>query len=472
MRKEYRKLLSNTALLAIGSFASSILGMLLTPLYTSVLSTSDYGVFDLITTTTSLIYPFASIAISESIMRFALDKGVDKRSVYTIGLTIVSLGFVLILCATPIIRRSTIGEYTGLFLLYYIVHCIHTITSYFVKGLEKVSLYSVSGLLNSIIVIICNLLFLLVFDMGIAGYLLAFILGHLSTIIFRFFAAKLYRYITVPWQVDRDLLGRMIKYSVPIIPNSISWWIANSSDKYMLNYYADVSQVGIYAISYKIPTIMMTVMGFFTSAWQLSAVENFGTERSKQFFSDVYSKCVAVNVLLAAGLIAFSKIFGRFLYSADFFIAWKFVPVLIIANVFNVLATFMGTVYTSAKKTKMLAVSTLIGAGSNIVMNLLLIPRLGTMGAAIATAGSYFIIWTVRVINTRKIMTFAINYTRDIFFFSLLVVDAILVSIDKLPCQILSFIILGFMLVFNRAFLIDIIMQIFSGITSKFRKRK
>lgn len=350
MKREYKKLLSNTGLLAIGSFASSLLGMLLIPFYTAVLSTVDYGISDLIVTTTSLLYPFTTLAISESIMRFALDKLVDKKSVYSIGLSMIFGGYILLLLCSPIIKRSTIGNYYYYFLLYYISYCVHTVTSYFVKEIEEIKIYSIAGLLNSAIVISCNLYFLLVLKIGIIGYLLSSILGHGLTALFMFISGRLYEYIIPVWKIDGHLFRKMIQYSIPIIPNSISWWIANSSDKYVLNHFVNVSQVGIYSISYKIPTIMMTVMGFFISAWQISAVDDFGTKKSQEFFSDVFRKCFAVNVILASGLIALSKVMGSFLYSSDFFIAWKYVPVLVLANVFNVMASFMGTIYTSAKK--------------------------------------------------------------------------------------------------------------------------
>lgn len=431
MKKEYKKLIKNTGLLAIGSFGSSLLGMLLIPFYTAVLSTSDYGISDLIVTTTSLLYPFTTLAISESIMRFTLDKGVDKKSVYSIGITIALAGYILILLCLPLIKKTAIGAYYTYFLAYYLFYCLHTVTSYFVKGLEKIKTYSVAGLLNSMVVISCNLLFLLVFKMGIVGYLLSSILGHAITTGFMFVRAKLYRYIQPFWKIDQLLLRRMIQFSIPIIPNSISWWIANSSDKYVLNHYTDVSQVGIYAVSYKIPTIMITITGFFISAWQISAVEDFGTEKSQKFFSEIYKKCFALNMLISATLIVFSKVMAGFLYSADFFAAWRFVPILVIANVFNVMASFMGTIYTASKKTKMLSISTMIGATANILMNFLLIPFLGALGAAIATALSYAIMWIIRMVNTRHIMKLSINLKTDSLLLLLLIAEIVAVTVDS-----------------------------------------
>lgn len=470
MESRYKKLLKNTGLLAIGSFATSLLGLLMMPFYTFVLSTADYGISDLITVTSSLLFPFVSLAICEAILRFALDKGADWKTIYSSGLWIIGTGVVIVICFSPLIKKTAIGDYTLYFLLFFATYCFHTITSYFVKGLEKIRTYAIAGVLNSAIVIGCNLLFLLYFKIGITGYLLSFILGHVLTALYMFFREKLYVYVTWPKNIDKSLLRRMLAYSLPIIPNGISWWIANSSDKYVLTHFADVSQVGIYAVSYKIPTIMMTVMGFFVASWQLSSVEEFGSEKSKAFFSDVFNKYMMASALLATLLIVTAKPFASFLYSKDFFVAWHYVPVLIVANMFHILSNFLSTVYTGAKKTSMLSISTMIGAAVNIGLNFLLIPSWGAMGAAIATAVSYAIMFLIRILHTRTIMTFPIKYLRDIILISLLLLQAVLITLDASWANITSWVIALCIIIVCRKFMKETIQSSITLLKSRLDK--
>lgn len=431
MQPEYKKLLKNTGLFAIGTFATSLLGLLMTPLYTSILSTADYGAADLITVTTSLLLPLLTFAVYEGILRFSLDQKADYRTIYSLGISLVAGGTVIVALFIPLIARTTIGHYKWFFLAYVATCSFHTITSYFVKGLERIRTYTIGGVIGSVVVISCNLFFLLYLKIGVYGYITSLILGHLIPTLYFFFKEHLYRYLTFPTKIDKKLIRQIFIYSIPIIPNGISWWIANSSDKYILNHFADVSQVGVYAVSYKIPTIMMTVMGFFVASWQLSSVENFGSERSKAFFANIYNKYVLISVLLASLLILTAKPFASFLYAKDFFVAWRFVPVLVIANIFNILSSFMGTVYTGAKKTKMLSFSTMIGAGSNILLNFVFIPLWGAMGAALATAASYAIIQLIRMIHSRQILTFEVNYKRDAMLFLILMIQTCAVLIDE-----------------------------------------
>ena len=83
-----KKLENNVILMTIGNIGSKILTFLLVPLYTSCLSSNDYGISDLILTTVSFLLPIFSIQISEALLRFALDKEIDDKQVFSIGLRI------------------------------------------------------------------------------------------------------------------------------------------------------------------------------------------------------------------------------------------------------------------------------------------------------------------------------------------------------------------------------------------------
>lgn len=470
MEKKYSKLLSNTFLFGIGSFASSLLSMLLTPLYTSILSTDEYGISNLITTTATLIFPFASLAMSEAILRFSLDKNSNKKTIFSFGFFLICFSSFLLLGAIPIIKQTDLGPFIIYFYLYFIFFAIHTISSYFTKGIEKIKIYAVSGIINSIIVIGCNLLFLLVFKLGIYGYLLSSIIGHIASLLFVFFSGKLYQYLISPFKFDYNLIKKMLIYSIPIVPNSISWWISNSSDLYVLNYFSTTSEVGIYSVSYKIPSIVMIVMGFFLSAWQLSSISCVKDEEGLKMFNTVNNKCFKFSFLITLGLIITSKPLGYFLYAKDFFIAWKYVGVLAIANFFNINATFLGSVYTATKKTKMMFVTTFIGAISNIIMNFLFIPKYGALGAAIATAISYLLMWVVRMFSTHKLLSFDINIFRDVILVLILFCTAALVYCNLLFAWIFAVIIVIVSCIVYIKDIISIIDVVFKALFKKYKQ--
>lgn len=431
MNRTYYKLGKNIALLTLGNFTSKILSFLLVPLYTAVLTTAEYGISDVLTSSVNIILPFFSLLIYEAVLRFALDNGNDKRQIFSAGFYITVVGCLVVACLSQVLHVFDVStEFIWLLVLYYISLAFYNLILQFTKGVERVGIYSIAGIINTFVFIVCNIVFLLWLDWGVKGYLLAFIIGHFISAVYAFCFAKVYKYFVWCAEISIDFIKKMIRYSGPMIPNSISWWINSSSDKYMLMLLWGVEEIGIYSVAYKIPSILAIIIGIFISAWQLSAVEDFGSETSKKMYADIYDKYEGLLYILSAILIGCTPILAKFLFSNDFYIAWKYAPVLILASVFNSLAAFFGSVYTSAKKTNMLMISTMIGAIGNIALNCILIPPFGAMGAAVATLVSYTLIWFIRLINSRQLLPFAIKFKRNFMIYIILSVEALLVSLD------------------------------------------
>jgi len=172
------------------------------------------------------------------------------------------------------------------------------------------------------------------------------------------------------------------------------------------------------------------------TAFQISVVENFGSEESKRFFGQVYKALSSFCIIGVSGLVVLAKPIASILYQKDFFSAWSISCVLIFSVLFHALSGCLGTIYTSAKKTKFLFYSTGIGAIVNIILNVILIYWLGIIGAAIATLISNAVVWFSRLINSRKLIAFPINILTDSLSFVLIVVQIFLVIQDQLYCYI------------------------------------
>lgn len=429
----YKRLFSNTLAMGLGQFSSKLLSFLLVPLYTAVLSTEQYGTYDLVVTTVTLLTPFLTLVISEAVMRFCMDKECDPRHVLTIGCLLTVLGTLVLAAFYPLLCRiETLGPTYSLWLIaLFLVINLHTVLTQFLKGIDRVKFYSVCGIISTFLALTMNLLFLLVFHWSITGYFLASILSHLFVIIIIAFGIHIHRYLTNPFAIPKDTYRQMLQFSVPMIPNSISWWISNSSCKYMLLYFSSASVVGIFSIAYKIPSVLTIVITIFVSAFQISIFENFGNKDSETFFKNIYSAFVSLNVLVAAGLIVFSKILAYVLYQNEFFVAWRVSCILIFAFVFNSLAALLGTVYSASKKTKFLLVSTVVGAGLNIVLNLVLIPLFDMHGAAISALISYIAIWLLRVWHIKKSFGYQFDMMIHLISFLLITGQIVIMYLDQ-----------------------------------------
>lgn len=447
----YKKLGRNTALMVVGNFASKILTFVLLPLYTYCLTTSEYGISDLITTTINLCLPFLTLTISESVLRMTLERDSDKKQIFTITAVIIGLGFGVLVLTTPVWGHLVpFKEYILYFLVYYLVMVLSNTAQQFTKGLEHVDTFVISGIAATFATCMWNLILLLGFQMGIGGYLLAYILGYATSFIYIFIKEKLWRYWISVNAIDQGIVREMLIYCIPLIPNSISWWISDSSDRYILEFFWGASVIGIYAIAYKLPSIISILSTILTSAWQISAVEDFGSEESKEFFSDVYQKYASVYVMVCSGMVLFIKVIAKILFSGEFYEGWKYAIVLMAAVIFQALSGFLGIIYAASKKTKTIFITTILGAGSNIVLNILLIPSMGALGAAVATLVSYVVVWMTRLIDSRRILPIRVDYKVDFTSYVLLLIQSVVTYCGMKYWVIISGIICLMIIFLNR----------------------
>ncbi len=468
MNKKYKALASDTLAMTVGSFGSKILTFLIVPLYTAILSTEDYGIIELLSTTINLIFPILTLAICDATLRFALDGDEDKHSVLSNSLIIIAAASVLLLALTPLTLSldSFIGEYWWYFLGSFVLKALHMCFENYIKGIGKTKLYAIQGIFYTFVFVATNLLFLLVLKLGIYGYLLSGIIANLLSIILMIIVGKIGKQVLV-FSLDKMLLRRMLSYSMPMIITSIMWWINSSSDKYMLSAMIGISATGIYSVAHKIPTIISTVLGIFSQAWRLSAVSNY-KEKDTVFYSNIYTYYIAFGSIICMGITLFSRPVSLFLFKNEFSVAWSLVPFLILAAFFEGKSGFLASIYIAEKKSKFLMVSTIIGAVLNIGLNYILIKTMGTVGAPIATMISFLIVWIVRAAFLNRFIRLDVSYMKITLSLCVMIGSAFYYSFD-MPLKYLVYALsmLAVMAVYAKEFV-----NIFKVIKNKLFKRK
>lgn len=297
--ERYSKLKKNLGALFLGSFSTKLLSFIFIRFYTSVLATEEYGIADLITTTVSLLYPVLTAMINEALTRMLLDKNGYEKNYFTVSFrfNIISIGVFLIL-SPFVLLFHTLAPFYFLFVLYYISFNIHSFMINFARGVDRIKETAIAGVISTVAIISCNIVFLLVFRFGINGYLASSIIGTTISSLYMVVKIKPSRFlIGIEYNKRRSVLKELLVYSLPLIPNTISWWISNSSDRYFVTAICGADINGIYSVAYKIPTILTAVYSIFISAWRLSAVEDFGSKESNIFFCDVHKKVCSILYL-------------------------------------------------------------------------------------------------------------------------------------------------------------------------------
>lgn len=419
---KYKNLLSNTLILGLGVFASKFLVFLMMPLYTGILSPGEYNLADLISQTANLIMPLACIGITDGVFRFTLDGEKNRKSVLSSGLFVLLVISVLFIALSPLISFVEYFSSYGLTIAMYVFAAnLHSLLAQYVRACNRTKLFALQGIINTALVIGLNILFLVVFKLGVIGYVGSVIIADLIVSIFLLFAGGVARDISVK-EIKKETIKSLAKYSIPMIPATIFWWITSVSDRYMVTFMKSEFESGLYTAAYKIPTMLTLVSNVFIEAWQYSAVsEKEGRER---FFGRVFEYYQSIIFLASGAMIAMSQVFIIVLCADSYFEAWRFIPVLMISAVFSGFTAFFGSVYLVKKKSVLTLVTSMTGALVNIVFNLILIPSLGAQGAAIATCISYAAVFAIRAINTRKYVRFSLHGVRMTLNIIILCIEA------------------------------------------------
>ena len=372
---KYQTLAANTILMSAGTFGSKLLVFLMVRFYTGYLTPAEYGTADLITQTANLLIPLVSLDITDAVFRFAADRQGKRAEAFSVGLWVITLGSAGTLAVIALPQGvPAVRAYGFLLASFVIASCYHGLCAHFVRAQGNTALFAVQGLFNTALFIGLNVLFLAVFHWGIRGYVLSTTAANLITTVLLIWKARLWRDVR-PGPV-RGLRRQMPRYCVPLIPTAIFWWIMGVSDRYMVKWFLGSDANGIYAVAYKIPTILTILAAVF---------------------------------LGAGGIIALSPLLIRLLAEEAYYDAWRYIPVLTLSMAAAAFSNFLGSVYVVTKRSAASFWTSLSGAGTNIVLNLWLIPRMGLQGAAAATFASCLVVFLIRLVNARQLLPFPLS---------------------------------------------------------------
>ena len=428
---KYKKLASNTVILAIGTFGSKLLVFLLMPLYTAWLTTAEYGAAEMITGIANFLIPIACVGVSTGIFRFAAEREADQKRVFSSSVALLGLGLGGFSILSPLLFLIPYCRpYVWLVVLYVFFADLQAVCAQYLRAIDRTALFAGQGIFNTALTIACNVLFLFVFKMGVEGYVLSVIVGNLLTTVLIVLSAKLWRVFSIH-QVDRRLIKDLLRFSLPMIPTTLCWLITDLSDRAMVTYFWGEGVNGVYAAAYKIPTIVNLVAGIFLQAWQFSAVSEEKDETAcSQFYSRVWEAFLSVIMIGGAGLILLSRFLSKLLLNFTFFEAWRYMPTLLCATALEALVSFLASVYLVRKKSSHSFVTALVGALANIALNLWLIPTIGALGAAIATFASYALVLILRMIDAPRIIPFRLCLPRLCISVALLLGAAAIMTLD------------------------------------------
>ncbi len=439
-----KKLFKNTIILTIGSLCTKFVTFLLLPLYTATLSTEEYGIVDLLNTLVMLLLPIVTFQIEQAVFRYLIDaRNNENKKSKIISTGCFTVVIQCIICFIVFLFISTFiqNSYKWLLILNLFVYIFASLLQQIARGIGDNKTYSISSVASATTTILFNLLFLLQLRLGAYGMLFGTACGQIFCIIYIIFKLKLTKSIKIKYY-DKNLLKELWRYSIPLIPNSISWWVLNASDRIIVSIFLGLSMNGILAAAHKFSGIYITVYNFF----QLSWVESISAHINDNDFVDFHNRTlnIVMRFFLAVGLLIMVAM--PFVYpimiDSNYSYGYYQVPIIILGSFFNILIALETAVYYGKKDTKAVSSTAVTAALINIIIHLLLIKYIGLYAATISTLVAYFVMVIYRYKDIEK-KYFKIEFDKKVLISASIITIAIIIFyyINNIALNLVSIII-------------------------------
>ena len=382
------------------------------PFYTYFLSTSEYGTVDLFQTIVSLLIPIVYLQLEQAVFRFLIDFRDDsneKNKVISTAFFTITFLSIVYLIIFLIVSAFINVNYKYFIFFNVVVTMFSSLHLQICRGLGDNISYSIGSLISGITTVLLNVLFIAYFNMGIAGMLFAILLANLLCFSFLFIRKQIFCCLNRK-SFSFDLLKKMLTYSIPLIPNQLSWWVVNVSDRTIITFFLGIAVNGIYSAVNKFSAIIINVFNVFNITWTESAAVHLKDDDSSVFFTNIFNSTLKIFSSLCFLVIVFMPFAFNFVITGSGYSDGYFqVPILLVATFFNIVVSVIGSMYIALKKTSDIAKTTFVAALINIVINLLLINKIGLYAASLSTLFAYLLIAVYRYIDIQKYIKLSLD---------------------------------------------------------------
>ncbi len=403
-------LTKNTLLLATGTLMTKGLQFIMMPFFSRWLSTEDFGRFDLLCTYVALLIPVLNFATGEAIFRFSVDE-IDLKKIKEYisgGFVLAFSNFLIFSVIALMLNFFRLIHYIIPFLFLLMMQLCNVYLQSYLRAVKKLKIYSISNALTTLCTAISVSVLILVAGMGLDGIIYGYALGYFCGNVWIVVCSRYWTFFSIT-SVRWEVVKKLIRYSLPLVPNDLSWWVLNASDRQIINIFLGASANGVYAIAHKIPGLCSSIFSMFGISWQQSVVENISEPESKKYFNDIYNKMVVTLISTCIGLLSVNFILFHFIFDIRYVSAENYAPILITAIAFSSLSLFFGGIQIGLKRPKENGISTVAGAVVNLLVHLGLIKIVGLYAAAISTmVANLFVMW-LRRYRLRKDIIFCLE---------------------------------------------------------------
>lgn len=451
-----KELVKNTALLAVGKISTQCISFFLLPLYTSMLETSEYGTFDLMITYGTLLLPLVNWQFDQGIFRFTLDCRGNREKQSVLFSTMFAASCIqCAVCILLLLTAKAIWKFNNLFFLtgYIVVHVFTALLLQFVRGLGNNKLYAASSFLSATSAIVLNVMMLAVFQAGLPGLLLATLLAQVVTIIYLCRKVRPWNYFSFS-NIDKEVFRTVREYSIPLIPNNLAWWVVNVSDRTIISYVLGITFNGIYTVANKFSNVFIQFYNIFNLSWTETVSLHFEDSDRDLFFSDTITTLYKLFSCVCFMIVSCIPFAFPILVHDKYADAYAQIILLMYAMLMRVFVGLYSCVYIAMKDSKKVAETSIISAVVNLLINFVLISKIGLYAASVSTLISFGSMAVLRYIDVNRKVQMKIK--RNVLLSSAIVAVLLMITYyrnDPLLNSMILLIVVFYSVIMNYGFL-------------------
>lgn len=406
-KSKSKNLITGTITYAIGDFGTKILSFLIVPLYTYYISTADMGLYDVLVSVCGLLIPVITLQISDATYKWLISNQVEDDKCIKATYDILIINTVITLVAFYIVNAIWPVPFCTYFVATLIVSGWYNTLLKLIRGYKRQKTYAAIGVVYSAINFLLNLFLIVILHRGIASLFVSKIVAYTICCVLAFVLVPGLRNYQFH-KKTRDLSLSLIKFSVPLIPNYLNWWVINSSDSFIVTAVLGASANGILAISHKFPAVLQTVFSLFNSSWQdLYLAEK---ERDPLYYHKVFQKLFKIMLSIVLVAIPVTKIFIGLFMSVEYKKSFNYIPLYYLGAVYQGFSSFYGVGYLKNNKTSWTFFTSVIAATINIVIDLLAIKYIKVYAAALSTFVGFLVMWIIRERQNKDELGISVNW--------------------------------------------------------------
>ena len=390
---------------AIGNIGSKLITFLMVPLYTYfVHDTGDFGYYDVCLTVCLLLLPFFTLQLRDGAFRFLLDCDDEtqrRRIVSFVARTMASSLVITLLVATVLALFTDIHHF-GYAVGLLIAMSLQEVYSQVFRGLGNNRAFVMVGILSALGIGVFSVIFVAYLHWGIRGIFLANIIARLLALLL--VEAKV-RLITrhTSWNIRIGKVGRdIIRYTLPLLPGSLCWWLTGSSDRLFVTHFLGLDVNGVYAVAIRFTGIINTLAIIFYQAWQETAILQYHSPDRDRFFSRMFNSYIFLLGIILVGYVFLLKVNYGWLVAPQYHQSLNYIYPLGLSAVLFALSAFFDMGYQCAKDTSRTLPAIVLSAVINVILNFLLIKPLGVYGVILTQVITYTVLFTYRWHDMRR----------------------------------------------------------------------